>query len=315
MIKVGATAWGDKSLIASGWYPHEARTPEARLRYYATQFSITENDSTYYAIPDRRQSELWAARTPEGFTMDIKAFATLTDHYTDPGRLPADIRDALRPELREKAHLYPRDLGAELVGEIARRFRASIEPLRAKGRLGVVLLQYPVWFANTRENRERLARARELVPDCRLAVEFRNRTWMREQSVDLTLGLLREAGLSYVSVDEPQGLPSSVPPIAEATADVAVVRFHGRNAVRWARSTAAASERFEYRYSTEELRGWLPKIRRLDRLAGEVHVLMNNCHADYAVTNARQLIELLAERPPAGQRREATVARHGGKAR
>jgi uncharacterized protein YecE (DUF72 family) len=309
MIKVGATAWSDRSLLASGWYPREARTPEARLRYYATQFAVTENDSTYYAIPEPRRSELWVARTPAVFTTDVKAFATLTDHYTDPDSLPADIRNALRPDLREKARVYPRDLGTELVGEIARRFCAGIEPLRANGRLGVVLFQYPVWFTNSRENRDQVRRARELVPGCRLAVEFRNRTWMSEQSCDRTLGLLREVGLAYVSVDEPQGFPSSVPPIAEATADVAVVRFHGRNASRWARSAAAARERFDYRYSTGELCEWLRKLRRLDKAAKEVHALMNNCHADYAVTNARQLIELLAERRAVVQRPDAAAAR------
>jgi uncharacterized protein YecE (DUF72 family) len=50
-IRVGTAGWTDKSLIESGWYPPDATTPEARLRYYARQFPLVEVDSTYYALP------------------------------------------------------------------------------------------------------------------------------------------------------------------------------------------------------------------------------------------------------------------------
>jgi hypothetical protein len=36
-IKVGTAGWTDPTLIASGWYPPEAGTPEKRLRFYARQ--------------------------------------------------------------------------------------------------------------------------------------------------------------------------------------------------------------------------------------------------------------------------------------
>lgn len=297
-VKVGITSWTDKTLLASGWYPRGTRTAEARLRYYASQFPIVENDSTYYALPPPHQAELWVARTPEGFTMDVKAFATLTEHYTDPRRLPEDLRAALAPEQRDKAHVYPRDLGAELVSEIASRFRSAIEPLRASGKLGVVLFQYPVWFPFNADNRLRLAQIRSLVPGCRVAVELRNATWMSERNRERTLALLRDEGLAYTCVDEPQGFPSSVPPIAAATSDVSVVRMHGRNAATWGRMARTASERFRYRYSVEELREWVPRIRQLADQTSSVHVLMNNCYSDYAVTGARQMLALLEEARP-----------------
>jgi uncharacterized protein YecE (DUF72 family) len=37
----------------------------------------------------------------------------------------------------------------------------------------------------------------------------------------------------------------------------------------------------------------VPKVQHLAEGAREVHVLMNNCYSDYAVTNARQLMDLL----------------------
>jgi uncharacterized protein YecE (DUF72 family) len=292
-IKVGVTSWTEKTLLESGWYPKSVHTAEDRLRWYATQFPIVENDSTYYALPTERNAQLWAERTPEGFIMNLKAFATLTGHYTDPHRLPADLRDALPPALRDEPHVYPKDLGEPMVREIASRFRAGIEPLRAAGRLGLVLFQYPVWFPCSRENQRRVLETRELLPDVRIAIELRNETWMNDRHRERTLALLRDADLVYTCVDEPQGFPSSVPPIAAATSRVALVRFHGRSAARWNKATSTAAERFRYRYSERELREWTPKIRTLADRADTVHVLMNNCYSNYAVTNARQMAALL----------------------
>ena len=56
------------------------RSAEAKLRYYASQFPVVENDSTYWAFPEAARVATWAARTPEGFTMNIKAHALLTQH-------------------------------------------------------------------------------------------------------------------------------------------------------------------------------------------------------------------------------------------
>jgi uncharacterized protein YecE (DUF72 family) len=293
VIKTGVTSWAERSLIASGWYPPSARTPEARLRHYASRFAIVENDSTYYGLPDRVQAERWSERTPSGFTMNIKAYAPLTGHYTDPGRLPKDLRAALPPELQARPRVYPRHLGPELMGEIGRRFIDALEPLHRSGKLGVVLFQYPVWFPWMRANEEELARVRERFAPYRIAVEFRNATWMSQRHRHETLQRLRAHDIVYVCVDEPQGFVSSLPPIAAATSGLALVRLHGRNAARWSRAARTAAERFDYLYSVAELREWVPRVLELARETDEVHVLFNNCHRDHAVRNASQMIELL----------------------
>jgi uncharacterized protein YecE (DUF72 family) len=295
-IKVGITSWADKSLVASGFYPRGTKSAEGRLRYYATQFPIVENDSAYYALPTREQTERWVERTPAGFTMNVKAFASLTEHYADPHRLPEDLRRALPEAVLAKTRAYPKDLGPEILAEIAVRFREAIEPLRASGRLGVVLFQYPVWFTRTRDNADQVAWAHELVPGCRVAVEFRNATWMSERNRASTLALLRDSAIALTCVDEPQGFASSIPPVADATSDVAVVRFHGRSRSNWVKSARSASERFEYLYSVEELVEWVPKIENLAQGTREVHVLMNNCWQDHSVVNARQIAHLLEGR-------------------
>lgn len=296
-IKTGTTSWADKSMISSGFYPRGTSSAEARLRYYASQFPIVENDSAYYAVPTREQTELWAARTPPGFTLNIKAFASLTGHYTDPHRLPEDIRRALPESTLSKRRAYPKDLGPEIVAEMGARFRDAVEPLRAAGRLGVVLFQFPVWFPYTIDNQQTLLRTRDLVSGCRVAIEFRNSTWLSDKNRERTLALLRDHGLVYTCVDEPQGFASSMPPLAEATSDLALVRFHGRSTERWHKAEQTAAERFQYFYSPPELAEWVPKIRELADKADEVHVLMNNCWQDYAVVNARQMTALLEGKP------------------
>lgn len=294
-IKIGISAWTEPTLVSSGWYPPGARSAEARLRYYATQFPLVEVDSTHYALPSEANAGRWVDRTPDGFTFNVKAFATHTAHYTDPKRLPRDLRDALPPEVRDKPRAYPKDLGDELQDELARRFRAALAPLRAHGRLGLLLFQFPVWIPCSPDGEQAIRRARAWFPDHRIAIELRNATWMSSpERAKRTLGLLGELDLIYTCVDEPQGFVSSVPPIAAATSSVSLVRMHGRLTEAWEAPVPAARDRFAYRYTRDELRGWVPKIEALGRRTSEVHVIFNNCYRDYAVTNAHQLAELYA---------------------
>src|SRR5215472_16184855 len=94
-VRVGTASWTDRTLIESGWYPPQARTPEQRLRYYAGQFPLVEVDATYYALPNRQTATAWAARTPAGFTFNVKAFSLFTQHPTSVSALPADLRHAM----------------------------------------------------------------------------------------------------------------------------------------------------------------------------------------------------------------------------
>lgn len=100
--------------------------------------------------------------------------------------------------------------------------------------------------------------------------------------------------MTYVVVDEPQGFPSSVPPVVASTnPKLAIARFHGRNAETWDRQGLTAAERFRYLYSEDELREWVPPLRELAGKAQRLHVLMNNCYADYGVRNAAMIGQLL----------------------
>ncbi len=272
-----------------------AKDADRRLRYYASIFPLVELDSSYYAIPDPAQVARWAERTPDGFTMNVKAFASLTGHPAEVARLPRAIREALPAAAAAKRRVYPKDLPAALLEEVHARFWVALEPLRRAGKLGAVLLQLPEWVGPSSASRAAILRARELLPGDRLAIEFRNGTWLDDPERAGTLRFLREHDLTYVAVDEPQGFRSSVPPVAVVTAPaLAIVRFHGRNAETWKAPGLTAAGRFDYAYARPELEEWLPRGRDLAGEAREVHLLMNNCFGDKAVCNAAELSAMLA---------------------
>jgi uncharacterized protein YecE (DUF72 family) len=286
-ILVGTASWTDKTLLESGWYPADADTPERRLAYYAEQFPLVEVDSTYYTPPNERNSALWAERTPAGFTFNIKAFSLLTGH---PTRVSALYKD-LRPET-DKRNVYLKDVDERVVDQVWERFLAALQPLHEAGRLGAVLFQFPQWFPIGKRNKTYILECKRRCEPYRFCVEFRNKTWLSKENEAETLDFLTSYAVPYVCVDMPQGYPSSVPPVVAATAELAVVRFHGHSD-KW--TSRDIYERFGYKYSPEELREWAPRIRKLAEQASTVHVLMNNCYRDYAQVNARQLADLLSD--------------------
>jgi uncharacterized protein YecE (DUF72 family) len=294
-VRVGTASWTERTLVASGdFYPPVANSPERRLRYYARHFSVVEVDATYYALPQERMAAAWVERTPPDFRFGVKAYAAITEHPFEPKRLDRDLQAALPEELRRARRVYPKDLPSEVSDEIFARFARALVPLREAGKLAYVLLQMPPWFAATRGNARVLEAYPARLAGLPLAVEFRRADWLAEDRRERTLALLRGNGLTYVSVDEPQGTPHSVPPIAEVTTpSVAVVRLHGRRRETWTKPGVSTTERFGYLYTGDELREWVPRVRALARGARDVHVLLNNCRGSSAVRNAKELAGLL----------------------
>jgi uncharacterized protein YecE (DUF72 family) len=286
-IRVGTASWTDKTLLESGWYPDSAGTPETRLAYYAQHFPLVEVDATYYSPPSEQTATLWAQRTPSDFVFNIKAFSLLTGH---PTKVSAIYKD-LRPET-DKRNVYPDALEPAAYEQVWERFLSALGPLVDAGKLGSVLFQFPPWFTIRRSNKQYVLEVAKRCAPLRVAIEFRHESWFAGDNKDETLEFLREHQLPFVCVDMPQGHKSSIPPVVEATADLAVVRFHGHSD-KW--TSKDIYEKFGYRYSDRELKDWAPRLERLADSTGEVHVLMNNCYSDYAQRNAQTLLDFLGE--------------------
>ena len=290
-IRIGTASWTDKTLIESGWYPPEANNAEKRLRYYTRQFPLVEVDSSYYALPAEQTAAAWAHRSPKGFTFNIKAFSLFTQHPTRVAALPKDLRPAVEKAAGGKPNVYLKDVDPAATNEVWERFLTALEPLRQTGRLGAILFQFPQWFVIGRARKEYILLVAERVAPRQVCIEFRNKTWMSEDNREETLKFLSDHQLPYVCVDEPQGYPSSVPPVLAATAPLAVVRMHGHSD-KW--DSRDIQEKFRYRYTEKELKEWAPKVSALAADAATTHVLFNNCYSNDAQVNARQLANLLA---------------------
>jgi uncharacterized protein YecE (DUF72 family) len=296
MITVGTCSWAEKTLVKSGdFYPKEANTAEARLRYYAEFFNTVEIDSAFYALPSERNAALWAERTPDNFIFHVKVYAALTGHGLDPKTLPGDLQELIPQQDREREHIYIRD--KELLQAVARRFKEALAPLKKAGKLGVMVFQFPPWFHYKPSNLDYVLTCKRLMRGLPVAVEFRHGSWFTPQRRGSVVEFLRKNKLINVVADEPQyGTLDTVPFVPEVTADIAYFRFHGRNKANWLKRGVEVSQKYNYFYSDDELRKFSPAILNVSRQAKTTYAMFNNCHGSFAVRNALRLREMLRER-------------------
>jgi uncharacterized protein YecE (DUF72 family) len=270
-IRVGVCSWADETLTKV-WYPKGVKSGEERLRYYAERFDVVEANSTYYRLPDPHLVENWVARTPDGFTMHVKAFGVMTRHPVKVDQLPTDLRD-VPTDARGRIDRPPREYRAE----IFKRFRDALEPLRSTGKLGGILMQFPPYVVYKPQSLEYLDWAQQQLGDDEMMVEFRHSSWLEEEHRADTLRFLEDRRMTYVVVDAPQtGGKNVLPTVVAVTSETAYVRFHGRNAETWNKRTGSAAERFDYLYSEDELGEWVPRLKELAGEAKDVYAMFNN---------------------------------------
>src|SRR5438876_3672734 len=221
-IRVGVCSWADETLTKV-WYPKGIKSGEDRLRYYAERFDVVEANSAYYRLPDPAMVENWAARTPAGFTMHVKAFGVMTRHPVKVDQLPPDLRD-VPTDARGRVDRPPREYRAE----VFRRFREALEPLRSGGKLGGILMQFPPYVVFKPASLEYLEWAQEQLGGDEMLVEFRHASWLEEENRHETLAFLERNHMSYVIVDAPRTQARNVSPtVIATTTPTAYVRYHG----------------------------------------------------------------------------------------
>jgi uncharacterized protein YecE (DUF72 family) len=294
-VYAGVAGWTDPTLLAEGvFYPSGATSAESRLRYYAACLSMVEVDATYYSMPSEETSRRWVERTPEHFRFDVKAHSLMTGHPTNPARLPRWLSDDLPIRLRAAKNVYTHHFSRDAIDEVWRRFLGALMPLRNAGKLGAIMLQFPKWFTPTRASARALEEARDRLGDWPASVELRHRDWLGERLAPRTFGLLRSLAYSYVAVDAPPGMESSMPPVMEVTnPELAIIRLHGRRESTWEARNDIVTERYRYLYAEPQLDGWLPSVHHAALEARHVHLIFNNNHANYATTNAVEMHDLV----------------------
>jgi uncharacterized protein YecE (DUF72 family) len=309
-VRVGISSWADAALIEDGsFYPKKSMTAEARLRYYARFFDTVEVNSSYYAIPDIRNTQQWVQRTPPDFVFHVKAYSLLTGHHPRAESLPAEVQALLpaEPARTLRGEIDRTSIPSEAVDATLALFHASLRPLIEAGKLGYALFQFAPWVHFGAPWLAYIASLPSKLPGLTVAVEFRHRSWFPEHASE-TLGALRTAGLAHVVVDGPV-VGGSIPRVSTVTAPIAVMRLHGRNAEGWARQLRgegpAVREKYDYLYTEAELAALTPEIDELEVEAEQVYISFNNNNRAYPVQNALMLRRMLGEpvvMPPAPAR-------------
>ncbi|MCY3748511.1 MAG: DUF72 domain-containing protein [Chloroflexi bacterium] len=259
-------------------YPPRTR-PNEMLAVYAEHATVVEAENMFSGIPKPERVQAWVDQSPEGFKFDVVAFGGLTLYQRRPGADP-------------RRKMSWTEISVEPPGVLFDDLRESVEPLRAAGRLGAVILQFPPWFESGTAGREYLSRVREDLPDLPLAAEFRHPTWQVPVNYESTLETLIELEIGTVVADLPSETEEWYPPFDTTTVDdLALVRLHGQNAEGWPRTLQSPAEPVAYSYAHDDLASWVGRIRALSLEATEVHVLVGTAPPDAALASAKALAE------------------------
>jgi uncharacterized protein YecE (DUF72 family) len=279
------------------FYPIKSMRAEERLWWYSRFFDCVEVNSTFYAPLSAENAVRWAKRTPPGFLFSVKAYALLTGHHLDAGRLPPPLAAGLAASARpnERGQIENRWFDEAAREWAFAAFREGLQPLADAGKLGYVLFQLAPWVRYGEAALAYLASLPGRLPGTTIAVEFRDASWLPRHAEE-TLTFLAEHGLSYVSVDGPR-TPASVDCTVALTAPTGVIRLHGRNREGFMRQLRgempSVAEKYGYLYNRDELGEIVARGRALDGQAGRVYFKLNNNVGDAPAINAEDIKDLL----------------------
>jgi uncharacterized protein YecE (DUF72 family) len=242
-ILLGTSGWSYAEWVG----PFYQSEDENKLTFYSKIFRTAEVDSTFYSYPSRGLVYGWARYTQPNFILSAKLPSLIT---------------------HEKKLDISRGVDKDLD-----RFLQLMTPLHTRAKLGPILIQLPPRFG---KDYTRLEAFLKILPtDFRFAVEFRDLSWLREE----TWILLKRYNVAYTIVDEPL-----LPPDTVITADFTYVRWHGRGKRPW----------YNYFYTKGELKAWLTRLKEISTHVDEIFGYFNNHFHGYAVENCLQLLKMLS---------------------
>jgi uncharacterized protein YecE (DUF72 family) len=173
--------------------------------------------------------------------------------------------------------LITHDKALKGVEDDLQRFLDLMQPLSLNGKLLAILIQLPPSQAFDPDLLEAFFKILPKQP--RFAIEFRNKTWLNPE----TWKLLARYGVANTIVDEPL-----LPPEPIVTTDLAYIRWHGKGRNIW----------YNYRYTPDELKPWVPRVRKASAQTKSLVGYFNNHFHGYAVENCVQVLEMLGIATP-----------------
>jgi len=274
-IRFGTAGWSYKD-----WegivYPPEVRLRKQHPLDYLPQFvDVIEINTSFYGHIKPELAKLWCKKVEAvnpGFVFTAKLHRSFTHSPVAviEGTSAATIKPTDEDEIQAKE---------------------GLEALASERRLGALLIQFPVSFRNTDENREYLEWLLRQFIEFPRVVEVRHSSWNREE----TLRYFSQKNVAFCNIDQPV-LGQSLPPTQHVTSEIGYVRLHGRNYDQWF-DCDNRNDRYNYLYSETELAGWKSKVENISRQSQVTYVVANNHFQGKAVVNAIQMKHLISGRP------------------
>jgi uncharacterized protein YecE (DUF72 family) len=266
-VRIGTAGWSYKDWEGI-FYPsgmqHRKMHP---LEYLARFFDTTEINTSFYGPIKAQLAKVWcrkvAAVNPD-FLFTAKLYRAFT-HSPNAVMEPTSA-----------ASIRPTD-------EDEFRTREGLDVLAGEGRLGALLIQFPVSFKNTSLNREYLDRLLRQFIEYPCVVEVRDSSW---DNTD-TLAAFAQKNVAFCNIDQPV-MGRSLAPTEHVTAPIAYIRLHGRNYDQWFDSDNR-NDRYNYLYNERELERWKERIENVAEKAQTTYVITNNHFESKAGVNALEL--------------------------
>ena len=259
-IYLGTQGWSYKDWV--GPFYREGSQPRDYLAQYTREFNAVELDTTFYGTPSPSRVETWDASTPDGFCFTAKVPRSITHdrHLQD---CSFDMEEFL-------------DVMAGLGGKLA-----------------AILVQLPPDFsADERPQLETFLG--DLPRDTQFAVEFRHRSWVTEETLDL----LRHLGMAWTCIDL-----SFMPKSFAVTTDFMYLRWLGNRKHIQQMDHTQIDRR-------PDLDAWIERIedelKRVERIFGFV----NNHYSGHSPADVRYLRRKLGmpdPLPPAPELEQGTL--------
>ncbi|HMK28349.1 MAG TPA: DUF72 domain-containing protein [Terriglobales bacterium] len=269
-IRIGIAGWSYKD-----WkgivYPESRKGAPPPVEYLAGFFDLIEINTTFYGHIRPSQGRLWSQQAA-AVNPRFRFTAKLNRAFTHSPLAVEESTSAATIRFQE---------------EDVRLAKEGYDALASAGRLGALLLQFPISFRNTAENRDHLERLIRLFAEYPLALEVRHSSW----SDEATLKYLAQEGVALCNIDQPL-LGRAVRPSEHVTSRIGYVRLHGRRYDQWF-DPEKPSDRYDYLYSVEELVSWKGRIESVARKAEITFVVANNHFQGKAPANALELKHMI----------------------
>ena len=252
-------------------YPPGLKKKKHPLEFLAQYFDCCEINTSFYGHIQLKTGKQWCelvADSNPNFEFTAKLFRSFT-------HAPGAVLQST-----SAATLNPLD-------EDETKAKEGLDSIAARNKLGALLIQFPISFKNTDENREYLQRLIERFREYPLAVEVRHATWDNPE----VLAGFAQKDVAFCNIDQPR-LGRAVSATEHATARLAYVRLHGRNYKEWFQSDNR-DDRYNYLYTPEQLEAWKEKIERLGQKAEKTFAVTNNHYKGKAAVNALELKQML----------------------